>query len=264
MKYWYEGNLNEKANRRDKNGVVYYVRGLQEVNGRRMERYGVQTHFVEEGESYVELVQRYVRPLFQQSDILSVSEKVIAMCQENTVYMDEVKVGWLAKFLSRFGYRTKSGLGITEPHKLQLAVDMIGAPKVLFAAACGFFGKLVGKRGVFYQILGVEVAGIDGFYDHSAFDQYHRMATLTPKHPDRVCERIEQKTGIPTMLVDANDIDVVILGLSPSLKRIPQETLKEYIRDNPAGQDDECTPFVLIRDIGDQKAEAFVPKRAVS
>jgi hypothetical protein len=264
MKYWYEGNLNEKANRRDKNGVVYYVRGLQEVDGRRMERYGVQTHFVEEGESYVELVQRYVRPLFQQSDILSVSEKVIAMCQENTVYMDEVKVGWLAKFLSRFGYRTKSGLGITEPHKLQLAVDMKGAPKVLFAAACGFFGKLIGKRGVFYQILGVEVAGIDGFYDHSAFDQYHRMATLTPKHPNRVCERIEQKTGIPTMLVDANDIDVVILGLSPSLKRIPQETLKEYIRDNPAGQDDECTPFVLIRDIGDQKAEAFVPKRAVS
>lgn len=52
MDYWYEGNLNENANRREKDGIVYYIRGVRKVNGRHMERYGVQTHFVEEGESY--------------------------------------------------------------------------------------------------------------------------------------------------------------------------------------------------------------------
>ena len=25
MDYWYEGNLNESANRRDKDGIVYYI-----------------------------------------------------------------------------------------------------------------------------------------------------------------------------------------------------------------------------------------------
>ena len=39
--------------------------------------------------------------------------------------------------------------------------------------------------------------------------------------------------------------------------------LADYIKDNPAGQDDECTPFVLIRDIGDAEAEKFVPKEKI-
>lgn len=260
MNYWYDGNLNENVNRREKKGVVYYIRGLREVDGRRVERYGVQTHFVEEGESYVDLVQKYVLPVYQPGDILSVSEKVIAMCQENTVYMEDVKVGWLAGFLSKFGHRTKSGVGVTEPHKLQLAIDIRGHLLVFLAAVLSVFGKLVGKRGLFYRILGVEIAGIDGFYEHSAFEMYHQVATLTPKNPDRVCQRIEDKTGVPVMIVDANDIDVVILGRSISLRSLGDDVLAEYIRDNPAGQDDECTPFILIRDIGDGVAESFMPK----
>lgn len=263
MNYWYEGNLNMRENQREKNGVTYYVRGVREVDGKRMERYGVQTHFVEEGESYIELIQKYVRPVYQKGDILSVSEKVIAMCQENTVYMDDVKVGLLAKIISKFGKKTKSGIGITESHKLQLMINMNGHVKVLYAAIFGAVGKLFGVRGLFYKIVGVESAGIDGFYDHSAFETYHSMATLTPRNPDRVCKRIEDKTGIPVMIVDANDIDVVILGSSTSLKDIPEKTLKEYIRDNPAGQDDECTPFILIRDIKDEKEESYVAKKAI-
>lgn len=263
MDYWYDGNLNENVNRREKEGVVYYIRGLRNVEGRRLERYGIQTHFVEEGESYIELIYRYVLPLYQPGDILSVSEKVIAMCQENTVYMEDVEVGWLARCLSRFGHRTQSGIGVTEPHKLQLAVDMKGTLPVLFAAFVGALGKIVGKKGLFYKILGVEISGIDGFYEHSAFKTYHQVATLTPRNPDRVCQRIEDKTGIPVMIVDANDIDVNILGTSIGLRSIGEDVLCEYIHDNPAGQDDECTPFVLIRDIGNEEAENYIPKAAL-
>lgn len=260
MDYWYEGNLNEQVNAREKDGITYYIRGLRKIKGKRLERYGIQTHFVEEGESYVDLVRRYVLPIYKDGDILSISEKVIAMCQENTVYMEDVKVGLFAKVLSRFGKKTKSGIGVTETHKLQLMIDMKGSVKVLLAAFAGAVGKLFGIRGLFYKILGVEAAGIDGFYEHSAFDEYHSMATLTPRHPNQVCQRIEEKTGIPAMVVDANDIDVVILGRSPSLQSIKESVLADYIKDNPAGQDDECTPFVLIRDIGMADAEKYVPK----
>ena len=262
MDYWYEGNLNEQVNQREKDGIIYYIRGLRECNGRRLERYAIQTHFIEEGESYVELIRHYVLPLYKKGDILSISEKVISMCQENTVYMEDVKVGWLAKILSKFGKKTKSGIGVTEVHKLQLMIDMNGQFKVIFADIAGVLGKLIGKRGLFYSIVGVESAGIDGFYEHSAFNEYHTMATLTPKHPHQVCKRIADKTGIPAMVVDANDIDVVILGKSPVLKNIADKHLADYIKDNPAGQDDECTPFILIRDIGDEEAEDFVPKKA--
>ena len=65
------------------------------------------------------------------------------------------------------------------------------------------------------------------------------------------------------MIVDANDIDVVILGKSPELKDIPDKILAAYIGDNPAGQDDECTPFILIRDIENARPEKYVPKKAI-
>lgn len=65
------------------------------------------------------------------------------------------------------------------------------------------------------------------------------------------------------MIVDANDIDVTILGTSYTLRDRGRDILAAYIQDNPAGQDDECTPFVLIRDIGDSEPEKYIPKKAI-
>ena len=55
-------NLEER--RREKNGITYFDRGtLQGRNGRRYDRFVIQTHFVEVGEDQAELVRRYVLPL---------------------------------------------------------------------------------------------------------------------------------------------------------------------------------------------------------
>ena len=35
MAVWYEGNLNNAENRREENGVVYYIRGVRVVDGAR-------------------------------------------------------------------------------------------------------------------------------------------------------------------------------------------------------------------------------------
>lgn len=101
MAIWYEGNLNKSENKREENGVTYYIRGVREVDGARYERYAVQTHFIGRGEDYVEVVRRYVAPLYRPGDIVTMGEKVISMCQNNTVEMKDVKVGFWAKFLSR-------------------------------------------------------------------------------------------------------------------------------------------------------------------
>ena len=65
------------------------------------------------------------------------------------------------------------------------------------------------------------------------------------------------------LLVDANGISVEVLAKSPDLAEVSDADLAERIRDNPAGQDDELTPFILIRDIGDAEAEEFVPLVAI-
>lgn len=257
-KIWYEGNLNIEGNRREEEGCTYYVRGLATVNQVRYERYAVQTHFVEEGEDYLELIEKYIQPLYREGDILSISEKIIGMCQKQTVHKENIKLGFWAKFLSKFATKTRSGIGMDEPYKLQLVINMKGIWRVLWASIVGALGKCIGKRGLFYEILGKDVAGIDGLYAHSAFDTYHQLAVLSPKDPNGVCQNIQVKFGIPTMIVDANDIDVDILGCSDYLQGRGEE-LKAMIQDNPAGQDDECTPFILIRNIYNEPAQDYIP-----
>lgn len=134
---------------------------------------------------------------------------------------------------------------------------------ILWACFAGAVCRLFGKRGVFYEIVGQDVAGIDGFYSHSAFETYHTLAVLNPKEPDSVCADIEKALDIHCVLVDANDINVEILGRSPSLMDKPAEYYGELIRDNPAGQDDELTPFIIVRDIGDKEAQPYVPVKAI-
>ena len=263
MAFWYEGNRNNEQNRREKDGVTYYVRGLREVNGVRYERYGIKTHFIERGEDYIEILRRYVSPLYQEGDVVTLGEKVISMCQDNTVEKETVKLGFWAKFLSKFATSNSNGIGMDEPYKLQLAINMKGLPLILWGAFWGAVCKVFGKRGVFYEIVGQDVAGIDGFYSHSAFETYHTLAVLNPREPEKVCADVYEQLGISRMLVDANDIAVEVLAKSPDLAAVSDEDLAERIRDNPAGQDDELTPFILIRDIGDAEAEDYVPLEAI-
>lgn len=264
MKYRYDGNLNATENKHNKNGISYYVRGTVTVAGRTYERYAIQTHFVARGEDYIELIKHYVSELYQEGDLLSISEKVVSMCQDNVVTKSEVKLSWAARFLSRFGKKTDSGIGITEPYKLQLMIDMKGLPRVLWAGLAGAVGKLFRHPGVFYEILGNDAAGIDGFYAHSAFDDYHDMAVLLPREPEKVCDDIWWSCNIPAVVVDANDIDVTILGKSDILGSYPDEFLRSLILDNPAGQDDECTPFILIRDITGKAPQPYMPPKALA
>ena len=263
MALWYDGNKNYAENRREKDGIVYYIRGVQTVEGSRYERYAVNTHFIEKGEDLNEVLKKYVLPLYEEGDIVTLGEKVVSMCQGNIVTIDEVKVGFWAKFLSKFAYRSHSGSGLSEPHKLQLTINLKGLPLVLWASFCSAIGKLFGKRGVFFKILGRDIAGIDGFYPESMFDTYRTTAVLSSTEPQKVCNDVYSALSISCILVDANDIDVEILGKSDDLEGKSDDFLKELIRDNPAGQDDELTPFIIIRDIKDKEAQPYVPMKAI-
>ena len=210
------------------------------------DRHAIQTHFIEIGEDYVELVERYVKPLYQEGDLLSISEKIVSLCQKNVVYRKDMKISWLAKFLSRFATQHNSaGIGVGDVYKMQYAIDQVGALKVFWAAVCAGFGKLFGKKGVFYDMVGQEITGLDGFYP-DVFPVYGEFGIPLPKDPNGVCNKIYEKTGVAAMIVDANDFTRDILGKSDCVT-LTDEQLCEIIRDNPAGQDDQCTPFILIR-----------------
>ena len=210
-------------------------------------RSAIKTHFVALGENYVDLVKQYVAPMYEQGDILSISEKIISLCQNNIVRKEDMKISRLAKFLSRFASTSDAGIGVNNVYKMQFAIDHCGRLKILWAAFCAGVGKLFGKKGVFYDIAGQEVRGLDGFYDHS-FEEYGKYGIMLPKNPNGDCNEIYEGAGVACMIVDANDFSVDILGHSDVITLNDTE-LADLIRDNPAGQSTQLTPFVLIRKI---------------
>ena len=215
--------------------------------GRTWARHAIQTHFVTVGESYIDLMERYVKPVYQEGDILSMSEKVIAICQKRVVTEEELKPGFWAKVLSRFVHQTSAGPGMGLPIKMQFAINVCGLPKILWAAFRAAIDKLRGVHGTFYRIAVLEVSGLDGFYGED-IPEYEHMGVRVPENPAGVCDEIYEKTGIVAMVVDANDLNVEMLGHCSQLKESDEELL-DLIRDNPAGQDRQLTPFVLIRPI---------------
>ena len=103
-------NLDEQ--RREENGVVYFDRGtIEGKDGRKYDRFAIQTHFVQVGESQKELVEKYVRPLYQEGDMLSFGAKVMCMCVKSVKTREQVKPGFWANLLWRFAGINTTGVG---------------------------------------------------------------------------------------------------------------------------------------------------------
>lgn len=215
------------------------------VGGQEYIRHAVRTHFVAQGEDYLALIRRYVLPLYRPGDLLAISEKVIALCQGRVVREEDLRPGLLARLLVRFVRRTPAGPGVGNLYKMQFAIQSCGAARVVWAALRAGADKLRNVHGTFYRLTGREVAGLDGFYGED-IPEYAHIGIRIPAQPDRVCQRIYENTGISSFIVDANALNVELLGKAQVLTQ-PDAFLTALMRDNPAGQSRYLTPFVLIR-----------------
>ena len=238
---------NLEQQKREKDGIVFFDRGtLTGRNGRKYDRFAIQTHFVEVGENQADLVRKYVLPLAEDGDLLSFGAKVMAMCTGNVRTREQVKPGFWANHLWRFAGINTTGVGMHEPYKLQLVIDMCGLPRVLFAAFVSAVTRPFGVHGLFYKICGKGVGGIDGFYFRSSFDRYKELALINPPNPVELCNQLEKDTGIPVVLMDANDIEQNQLGKCDDFP-LSDDEIQDAMADNPSGQGDELTPLILIR-----------------
>lgn len=121
------------------------------------------------------------------------------------------------------------------------------APKGPLGRLPGGVGQAPGVHGTFYRILGAEVSGLDGFYGED-IPEYAHMGVRIPENPNGVCDEVYEKTGVAMIIVDANDLNVELLGKA-SVIRETGEDLLAMVSDNPAGQSTQMTPFILIREV---------------
>ena len=209
-------------------------------------RHAIKMRFITDKDNYIDVIKEYVSDIYEEGDIISISEKIISICQNKIIKREDIKIGFWAKFLSKFACRkNRGGYGVGMAINMQYAINKVGILKVIFASLVSGITKLIGIKGVFYKIVGRDVSGLDGFYD-GAWDEYRDIGIEIPENPSKVCNEIKDKLGISMMIVDSNDFGQVILGKSNDIK-LSDKILREIIRDNPAGQGKQTTPIILIR-----------------
>ena len=224
---------------------------LKEVGGKEYYRCPIHTHMIKVGEDLSGLMRQYVLPYFQEGDVVYISEKIVSLCQKDIIPKENVKISGLAKFLSKFASTNDgAGIGVHNVYKMQVAIMLCGKPKVLYAALAAGVGRIFGKRGVFYEITGPQVAGLDDFYS-TYFEDYKNFGILSPRNPDKAVAKVEADTGIHCCVADINDFGGEVLAISPK-SPMDKPLLQALLKDNPAGNGHEMTPFVLMRE---KKAE---------
>jgi hypothetical protein len=199
----------------------------------------VRTRLVRPGDDLAALVGAAVAGIARPGDVVAIAETAVAIAQRRFVGAEYVRPSKLAILLAR---RAGALATVNQPESLQIVIDEVGVPRVLFAAVAHVAGRLVGKRGVFYTLLGEAIAAIDGYT--GTLPPYERAIVFGPAEPDRVCADLTEALGFGFAVVDANDLRrTKALGISPGLDRAAVETA---LLANPHGNGDEQTPLVVL------------------
>jgi len=214
-----------------------------EVAGAAFERLPIRTRVVTPEDDIVAVAREYAGVLARPDDVLFVSEKVVAITQGRAVPTDRIRVTWLAKLLWPRVRQVSYGIGLRNPYSMQCAIDECGAPRILLAAVVGAAGKLLGRRGDFYRIAGVQAAAIDA-PGTAGIEAFRDCVIKAPRDPDGVARALAAALGCRAAVVDVNDIDSAVLGASEGVDR---EQVRLALKDNPLGQGAEQTPLGLLR-----------------
>jgi F420-0:gamma-glutamyl ligase len=215
-----------------------------EVKEIKYERKAVKTHLLNFGDDLYKEIQNYVLPQKQNGDWLAISEKVVSVCQNNVRHISTVKAGFLAKLIVKFVKKYPDDIGFSKAEKMQVAVETSGRVRMVAAIILGTIGKIFGITGIFWRVAGHRVSEIDGFNPASMYP-YTEYAVLPPKDPEKICNEIEKRFNLPAVIIDGNNINTKIIAMSARMP-VDKKIARLVLLDNPMGQDDEMTPFILV------------------
>jgi len=200
----------------------------------------VRTPIVRQGDDLASAVVDAVRGIAREGDVVAIAETAVAIAQGQSVSAELVRPSRLAYTLSRYADPMAT---VSQPESLQIVIDREGAPRVFYAAVMNVLGRFVGRRGLFYEILGEAIGAIDGYT--GTMPPFERTIVFGPKDPDAFAQSFTELSGLACAIVDANDLDRAhVLGASRGVDRA---AIERALRSNPHGNSDEQTPVVVLK-----------------
>jgi tetratricopeptide (TPR) repeat protein len=203
-------------------------------------RIPVRTPLITVRTGIVEVIEQATVRLRQPGDLLAVSESAAAAGQGRMLPLELMRPGILATSLCRFVGKTGP---LSSPEGMQGAIMEAGRARVALAAAAGAAGRLLGRHGWFYRVAGPATAMIDDVA--ACLPPHDHHIIFAPAQPDTLAEALAAALGCPVAIVDANHRSgATVVGASAGVDR---PWLVRVLADNPAGNEDEQTPVVIVR-----------------
>lgn len=205
-------------------------------------RIPIKTRMITLRTGILPVIQEATAGQLRPDDILALSESPASAGQGRMIPLEMITPEGMAKQLSKFVGKIGP---LHSPAGMQGAIMEAGRTKVLLGAAAGAAGKLVGKRGWFYRVAGPGAAMIDDVA--AALPPHDHHLLFGPGRPDKLSEDLASALGCHVCVVDANHLTGAwVVGASRGVDR---KWVERVLSDNPAGNEDEQTPIVLIRKI---------------
>jgi hypothetical protein len=180
--------------------------------------------------------------LARPGDTVGVSEKVVILLTGQTVDINTVHPGRLARMLARHVRPRTDSRGLGVPEKMEYVVRTVGFRRIIPATIGCALTRPLGMHGAFYRIAGPIARDVDGGrppYENVLFPP------LNAKVAQRICADLERALDIGVSIVDLNDFGGSIRAVSS--RSLCAGTLAKVLSDNPLGQRLTSTPFVLVR-----------------
>ena len=202
----------------------------------------VKTDLLGSFDNPIETVVNYCKDVTKKNDILTIGETPLAIMQGRYIAPQNLEYNFFSKILCYFFHPTSS---LATACGMQLLIDKIGVTRITFSLILGFLFKCIGVKGIFYRLTGFESSLIDDI--SGTVIPYDKSIVMGPIMTKLFCDKLSKQLEVEVAVVDVNDLGGVKI-LASSNKSV-NNILKDILKVNPAGNSDEKTPIVLIRNI---------------
>ncbi len=227
---------------------------LPDMSG--VEKIPIKTRLIVEADDPVEIIRTYAGHIIRPGDVVTLSSCVAAIMEGRMLMEGCVRPTFLARLIAR-AVAGEHGVGafgasapMANPLSVQTILEEVGSFRVVTAAALGAFGKLLGKRGWFYSICGPQAGQIDDIL--GALPPYDYYVMMGARDASAVAREMAASLGVEAAIVDANDLGIAwVVGYS---RGVDPKDLERLMSDNPAGNQEQQTPVVVVRPVAAPQA----------
>jgi len=200
----------------------------------------IKTHILGILDDPISILKSYIPQDYLPTDILTIGESPLAIMQGKYIDYRTLKVSRIAKLLCK-GFHPTSSLATA--CGMQTLINISGPTRLIMACLVGGILKLLGVNGVFYRLAGEQARLIDDITGTTP--PYDKSIVLGPKDSQLFCLEASKELKVNVAVVDVNDLGRVKILSTNNINNT--ELIKKALTSNPAGNANQQTPLVLIR-----------------